>query len=210
MYLVDSDFDTEDEAYADDIEEVISNHIVNSVTSEGGGAADLDEDFLAYEENVKIKPVDQKAENEVPLDSETKPDTTPSAQALKNKKKKQKRKAKKDKVAAAKVENTPETNNEPAPNDKGAKNQPAMASQDKEEVVIKVAEGVAEEVDDEDDDLEEEADEDDLNDDVQFEFFKDFTVSKPIPGTKFERERRILAFGNGNKQMTEEMTQFVN
>ena len=65
-------------------------------------------------------------------------------------------------------------------------------------------------MDDEDDDLEEEADEDDLNDDVQFEFFKDFTVSKPIPGTKFERERRILAFGNGNKQMTEEMTQFVN
>ena len=85
-----------------------------------------------------------------------------------------------------------------------------MASQDKEEMVIKVAEGVAEEVDDEDDDLEEEAVEDDLNDDVQFEFFKDFTVSKPIPGTKFERERRILAFGNGNKQMTEEMTQFVN
>ena len=131
MYLVDSDFDTEDEAYADDIEEVISNHIVNSVTSEGGGAADLDEDFLAYEENVKIKPVDQKAENKVPPDAETKPASlpeengaaaTPSAQALKNKKKKQKRKAKKDKVAAAKVENTPETNNEPTPNDNGAKN----------------------------------------------------------------------------------------
>ena len=131
MYLVDSDFDTEDEAYADDIEEVISNHIVNSVTSEGGGAADLDEDFLAYEENVKTKPVDQKAENKVPSDSETKPAgkpeengaaATPSAQALKNKKKKQKRKAKKDKVAAAKVENTPETNDEPTPKDKGAKN----------------------------------------------------------------------------------------
>ena len=26
MYLVDSDFDTEDEAFGDDIEEVISNH----------------------------------------------------------------------------------------------------------------------------------------------------------------------------------------
>ena len=97
MYLVDSDFDTEDEAYADDIEEVISNHIVNSVTSEGGGAADLDEDFLAYEENVKVKPAEQKAGNEVQPDSEikltSKPEengaaTTPSAQALKNKKKK--------------------------------------------------------------------------------------------------------------------------
>ena len=30
MYLVDSDFDTEDEAYADDIEEVISNHVMDS------------------------------------------------------------------------------------------------------------------------------------------------------------------------------------
>ena len=30
MYLVDSDFDTEDEAYADDIEEVISNHVVEN------------------------------------------------------------------------------------------------------------------------------------------------------------------------------------
>ena len=29
MYLVDSDFDTEDEAYGDDIEEVISNHIAD-------------------------------------------------------------------------------------------------------------------------------------------------------------------------------------
>ena len=73
MYLVDSDFDTEDEAYADDIEEVISNHIVNSVTSEGGGAADLDEDFLAYEENIKTKPMEPKAEDYVPSDSENKP-----------------------------------------------------------------------------------------------------------------------------------------
>ena len=127
MYLVDSDFDTEDEAYADDIEEVISNHIVNSVTSEGGGAADLDEDFLAYEEAVKIKPTEDELQPESEIKSESKLEengaaATPSAQALKNKKKKQKRKAKKDKVAAAKVENTPETNNEPAPNDKGAKN----------------------------------------------------------------------------------------
>ena len=30
MYLVDSDFDTEDEYACDDIEEVISNHIVNN------------------------------------------------------------------------------------------------------------------------------------------------------------------------------------
>ena len=28
MYLVDSDLDTEDEAFADDIEEVISNHVL--------------------------------------------------------------------------------------------------------------------------------------------------------------------------------------
>ena len=33
MYLVDSDFDTEDEAYADDIEEVISNHIATDTNS---------------------------------------------------------------------------------------------------------------------------------------------------------------------------------
>ena len=32
MYLVDSDFDTEDEAYADDIEEVISNHVLENET----------------------------------------------------------------------------------------------------------------------------------------------------------------------------------
>lgn len=38
MYLVDSDFDTEDEEYGDDIEEIISNQIVNSVPS------DADED----------------------------------------------------------------------------------------------------------------------------------------------------------------------
>ena len=36
MYLVDSDFDTEDEAYADDIEEVISNHVLNSEASDSG------------------------------------------------------------------------------------------------------------------------------------------------------------------------------
>lgn len=30
MYLVDSDFDSEDETYADDIEEVISNHVMDS------------------------------------------------------------------------------------------------------------------------------------------------------------------------------------
>ena len=36
MYLVDSDFDTEDEAYADEFEEVISNHIVNSIDSDSG------------------------------------------------------------------------------------------------------------------------------------------------------------------------------
>lgn len=30
MYLVDSDFDTEDEQFADDIEEVISNHVDES------------------------------------------------------------------------------------------------------------------------------------------------------------------------------------
>ena len=34
MYLVDSDFDSDDEAYADDIEEVISNQIVNSFDSD--------------------------------------------------------------------------------------------------------------------------------------------------------------------------------
>ena len=34
MYLVDSDFDTEDEQYGDDIEEIISNRVVNSVVSE--------------------------------------------------------------------------------------------------------------------------------------------------------------------------------
>ena len=40
MYLVDSDFDTEDEEYGDDIEEIISNQIVNSVPSD----ADQDSD----------------------------------------------------------------------------------------------------------------------------------------------------------------------
>ena len=34
MFLVDSDFDTEDEQYGDDIEEIISNRVVNSVISD--------------------------------------------------------------------------------------------------------------------------------------------------------------------------------
>ena len=34
MFLVDSDFDTEDEQYGDDIEEIISNRVVNSVLSD--------------------------------------------------------------------------------------------------------------------------------------------------------------------------------
>ena len=34
MFLIDSDFDTEDEQYGDDIEEIISNRVVNSVVSD--------------------------------------------------------------------------------------------------------------------------------------------------------------------------------
>jgi len=34
MFLVDSDFDTDDEEYGDDIEEVISSQAVNSIVSE--------------------------------------------------------------------------------------------------------------------------------------------------------------------------------
>ena len=52
MYLVDSDFDTDDEAYGDDIEEVISNHIGNSSANSGdnpnsrGAPLELDDDDL--------------------------------------------------------------------------------------------------------------------------------------------------------------------
>ena len=34
MFLVDSDYDTEDEEYGDDIEEILSGQIVNSVPSD--------------------------------------------------------------------------------------------------------------------------------------------------------------------------------
>jgi hypothetical protein len=44
MYLVDSDFDTEDEEYADDIEEVISNHILDLPLLNSAAASDDDED----------------------------------------------------------------------------------------------------------------------------------------------------------------------
>ena len=45
----------------------------------------------------------------------------------------------------------------------------------------------------------------------QFDFFRDFTVSKPIKGTDMQRERRILAFGKGGDQaLHEDMAKFVN
>lgn len=52
MYLVDSDFDTEDEEFADDIEEVISNHVdcgdhkhlLNSADEISGDDDDDDDD----------------------------------------------------------------------------------------------------------------------------------------------------------------------
>ena len=38
-------------------------------------------------------------------------------------------------------------------------------------------------------------------DERQFEFVKDYILTKNIDGTNYQRERRILAFGNGDEQM---------
>lgn len=72
-------------------------------------------------------------------------------------------------------------------------------------------------LEDNDDELcEEEDEDDDLEDEYleynepPYEFFKDLTVTKPINGTSYQRERRIVAFGNGDKLMHEEMANFVN
>jgi len=62
MYLVDSDFDTEDEAYGDDIEEVISSHDeAGDGTMQGGGfetagaAGDLDDNFFSRQAALTTK-----------------------------------------------------------------------------------------------------------------------------------------------------------
>lgn len=49
MFIIDSDFDTEDAEYGDDMEEVISNCVANSVVSEDETQADKLE--LAHEED---------------------------------------------------------------------------------------------------------------------------------------------------------------
>lgn len=56
MYLVDSDFDTEDEAYADDIEEVISNHIASNSPPPLMSESDLaGKRFLASPDVVRVE-----------------------------------------------------------------------------------------------------------------------------------------------------------
>ena len=82
MYLVDSDFDTEDEAYADDLEEVISNHIVNSEASE-----EIDDEVLELTKDkfadLREKEQDSGAKEEASVD-----DKNASTKAKLNKKKK--------------------------------------------------------------------------------------------------------------------------
>ena len=61
MYLVDSDFDSDDEAFADDIEEVISNHIVNSIDSDQAAP-------IIEEEDIVIDKGDDEDEDAEPSD----------------------------------------------------------------------------------------------------------------------------------------------
>ena len=84
IYLADSDFDTDEERLADDIEEVISNH----VASEG--------------ETLQPEDIEEINFGRQQLLAEPKPSAPTavlSSQAAKNRKKKQKRKARKERAA---------------------------------------------------------------------------------------------------------------